>query len=200
MNILQASIIQVQGSDIFVVPRKSKDGIVLNGEISVMDAPKTVQAWYQTVVTRNKKVKVFGDLDLLFQQKEVFTEDGFRVATSSKVNGMGILRDASIYLGNNNDVIVNLDMCDPAIAARFERPGGLNYGVLGKYDTLRGKTEEYYNIPILGIYTSPVLGFEWNLENNEQCFMSRDHIFHQSLELDEKMREDIKTVHYTAKI
>ena len=95
---------------------------------------------------------------------------------------IGLVRDDSIYLGNNDDIKVNLGIIDAIIAARKYLPGG-EYGILGKIDELRNNTDMYYDkkIKIQMDYWS--YAFEKNLETDEVCYMSKGNleIFDQNL-------------------
>ena len=127
---------------------------------------------------RNRQLencKSFRELSELFESKEEFVDES-RVAVSLNLmyQGLkvGIIRDDTIYLGNESDIEVNLNIIDAIIASRVYIPGG-DYGILGKIDSLRNNTSLYYDKKIQIEMEYWKYAYEHNLDTNEECYMSR---------------------------
>ena len=171
-------------------------------------APEVVKKWLKKSVQKSRGVKTFQELENSFKQEEVILTGMLnakvRVSTSWTLQVCGIqlliIRDDSMFLGNTNDQVVNLKLADVIVASRVEIPGGNAYGILGKIDNLRGKTEEYYELNISASIDDEMMAYEFNSKSGESCFMSRGTIVSNSQWLLEKLLEDPKVIACTAKI
>jgi len=167
-------------------------GNVDNRNVEKNEVPVEVVDFFER---RNKKLvlcSTFEELAKSYESKEEYVGK-YRSAVSLKLLYQGVEfgreRDASIYLGNDSDIEINLGTIGAIIEARFFLPGG-DYGLLGKIDTLRNKTQEYYQEQIKIVIDESEYAMEHNHETNEIAYMNKGTIEIFNKKLLEKILED----------
>ena len=170
---------------------------------------------FHTKVFALEKAKTFGELSHIaetiasgetfinvYNRDELFTSPvRLACALNLVLDGVKILinRNESIFLGNKEDIPVNIGILDVPIASRVFLPSG-DYGLLGKIDCLRGQTENYYGIPISLELDRKNMGFEYNFKTGETCYMILGSIYCEDDDLLQKVLTDEKVRLCTSKV